>query len=602
MLLLILCLAVLAPACASDITWKFRTGDDMAARNPAFDDSSWQTAALKHKWKCSGYAWFRASVEVPDTIGGEPTKDKPVALLWNAGDGGEIYVDGKIYTRYDNDHPACVVLTECAKPGDRAFVAVRVFMGPDDAEHETDLGQCEFKILDAKRVREPFVIKVDASRRLGELPRVFSGLSQGCCMADYEDATAAKLREIGIRWFRMDNVLTWVVKKDEKGATYYDWSDFDKRLDFMKKIGCEPIFCISYMPEPFDAVPDPNRHSYPKDWGAWEKLVYDAVKHAKERGTPVKYWEVWNESNAGWLIAPEGVGMLENYLHMYDVCARAVKKADPTALIGGPCNASGPWNEGSKEGPGVRGEEFMRGLMKHCEETGTPLDFITWHEYFHPWWVMKKQCDAVRAYLEDYPKVRKQVKGFFITEWNFAWWHDRAQDHELGAAWAAASAARGWLPGGAQPCFFFAKDGSPNFSGNWGMLLDGTNPKAVANVARMFNMMPSVRLDVQGEDDDLFALASTDPATGSVAVLVINFGDRYGIKRKVRLEIANLPKALRAGSFRQFLVDKEHSNIWHDRARAELETAAAGPIPQDAVFAIEMWNNAVALLILEPKR
>src|SRR2546423_15423059 len=83
---------------------------------------------------------------------------------------------------------------------------------------------------------KPATITVEAGATLAALPKGLIGLSQGGGMADYEDATAAKLKQAGFKWFRMDNVLTGALKKDERGKFAYDWSDFDKRLDFIQKI------------------------------------------------------------------------------------------------------------------------------------------------------------------------------------------------------------------------------------------------------------------------------------------------------------------------------------------------------------------------------
>ena len=99
---------------------------------------------------------------------------------------------------------------------------------------------------------------------LGPVPYGIVGLSQGGGMSDYEAATAKKLREGGFKWFRMDNVLTGVLKNGADGKLVYDWVDFDKRLDFMAQIGAEPIICVSYMPQVLDAVPNGERQSAPR--------------------------------------------------------------------------------------------------------------------------------------------------------------------------------------------------------------------------------------------------------------------------------------------------------------------------------------------------
>jgi len=633
-----------APGFAADMQWRFKAEDNRDFAKVDFDDSGWQKVDVGYKWKSAGYAWFRASIEIPSEIGGKSAEGQAVGLEWNSCDGGECYVNGQIFCRYDNDHPALVVLARNAKPGEVVNVAVRAFLGPDTSEHDGKLDCAQLTIIDPKIIRQPFEIKVDASRRIGPMPHTFAGLSQGAGLPDYDDATAAMFKDWGIKWFRMDNVLTNAVKKNdstgvsgfersgnpetpaqgrnpETTGIRYDWTDLDKRLDFMRKVGCEFIFCISYMPEALDAVPNGERHSYPRDWDEFGELVYQAAKHCIDRGTPVKYWEVWNEINTGWMVDPPGWDHLKTYLTLYDTCWKAVRRADPKAWVGGPCVASGPWNANDPRGPGANGEKFMRGLFEHCEKTGAPLDFVTWHEYFQNYGTMKKEADQIKQYLNDYPKVKKQVKEYAVTEWSYAWWHDRAHDNEVGAAWAAASVLRGWMAAGVQkPCWFLAKEWAGELSGEWGMFTSQGKPKAVANVCRMFNKMPDTRVQCAGEDDQIASVAAIDPKTGRLNVLVFSFGERFGSPRNVKLAISGLPRhaeldslGTTVGSVRshdssastravkRYLVDATHSNLANDASKSALET-----VPVSATFSgstatieFELANNAVTVVEIE---
>ena len=60
------------------------------------------------------FRWLVAELEIPATIGNEPTAGKVVGLQINCGDGGEVYVNDVLQARYDNDHPALVILSEQA--------------------------------------------------------------------------------------------------------------------------------------------------------------------------------------------------------------------------------------------------------------------------------------------------------------------------------------------------------------------------------------------------------------------------------------------------------------------------------------------------------
>ena len=126
---------------------------------------------------------------------------------------------------------------------------------------------------------------MDLSQLGNKVPNGIVGLSQGGGMSDYEDATARKLQEGGFKWFRMDNVFTSVLKKDKEGNWTTNWNDFDKRVDFIHKIGADPIMAVSYMPQVLDAVPNNERQSAPKDYGIWEDLCYQAAKRSLEAGS-----------------------------------------------------------------------------------------------------------------------------------------------------------------------------------------------------------------------------------------------------------------------------------------------------------------------------
>ncbi len=243
------------------------------------------------------FRWLVADLEIPEQIEGKPTTGKTIGLEVNCSDGGEVYVNRKMQGRFDNDHPLLVILSDKAKPSETVPVAIQVY-GSVQGGGKFDTAKMVF-LPDDRIV--PATIVVDAAKKTGTVPNGLIGLSQGGGMADYEDATAAKLKEGGFKWFRTDNILTTALKKDDHGKLIYDWKDFDQRVDFIHKVGAEPILAVSYMPQVLDAVPNGERQSAPRDYKIWEDLCYQAAKHSLERDRRVPYWEVWNEANAGWI-------------------------------------------------------------------------------------------------------------------------------------------------------------------------------------------------------------------------------------------------------------------------------------------------------------
>ncbi|MDI6828941.1 MAG: hypothetical protein QME62_10695, partial [Armatimonadota bacterium] len=89
---------------------------------------------------------------------------------------------------------------------------------------------------------------------------------------------------------------------------------------------------------------------------------------------------------------------------------------------------------------------------------------------------------------------------------------------------------------------------------------------------------------------------------GRVTVLIVNFAERYVVPREIELKISGLPKNLLGGKCKRYLVDKDHSNIFHNRNKYELEYVEEIKISKSDEFthAFTLENNAVTLLELVP--
>jgi len=295
----------------------------------------------------------------------------------------------------------------------------------------------------------------------------------------------------------------------------------------------------------------------------------------------------------------EVIRRFEAYCKLYRATARGVRRADPQARVGGPALASGPF-ENFEYGHCQHGRGFARGLMRWGRQEKLPLDFVSWHEYFQPPETIVKEADAFRAYLADLPEQKRTVTSFMITEWNEAWWAARPQDHELGAAWCANSITRAFLPARIdRPCFFYVKQNDMNFRGDYSLLMRDNLPKASYNVAKIFNGLRGDWLRVTGTDDDVSAVAAWDAQGARLAIVLVNFRDRYALRRPVQLRLESLPGALNAGRWQESVVDATRANAWNDQNRAELAVARSGQITgRDFAWEQTLQPNSVTLLEL----
>ncbi|HLJ46702.1 MAG TPA: hypothetical protein VKU01_11875 [Bryobacteraceae bacterium] len=184
----------------------------------------------------------------------------------------------------------------------------------------------------------------------------------------------------GLKW-GSTNAYT----EDASGKPVYDWTIVDRIFDTYLEAGAKPFVEIGFMPKALSTKPEPYQPTWipgarneqysigwsypPKDYAKWEELVYQWVRHsvAKYGKAEVEswYWEVWNEPDISYWH-----GTPEEYNRLYDSAAAGLKRALPTARVGGPAT-TGP--------AGPRAEQYLRQFLEHCAATNAPLDFITYH-------------------------------------------------------------------------------------------------------------------------------------------------------------------------------------------------------------------------------
>ena len=181
--------------------------------------------------------------------------------------------------------------------------------------------------------------------------------------------------------------------EDAAGKPVYDWTIVDRIFDTYIQAKGKPLVEISFMPEALSVKPQPYKHNWapggaygniytgwaypPTDYAKWAELVHQWVKHCVERYGREEveswWWELWNEPDiAYWQGTPD------EYNKLYDYTADAVKRALPTARMGGP---------GSTNPTSPKAAAFLRQFLEHClggknnvtGKNGSPLDFISYH-------------------------------------------------------------------------------------------------------------------------------------------------------------------------------------------------------------------------------
>ncbi|MCS0584210.1 hypothetical protein NX784_21675 [Massilia pinisoli] len=403
---------------------------------------------------------------------------------------------------------------------------------------------------------------------------------------------------------------TNMYSEDNQGKPVYDWTIVDGIFDTYIARGMKPLAQIGFMPEALSQRPQPYRHHWkpgtpyreimtgwatpPNDYAKWGELIYQWVKHSVARYGQKEveswYWEVWNEPDGLYLIAPDTE---QAYFRMYDTAAAAVKRALPTARIGGPHTA-------------VAGR-FMDNFLAHClhgtnyatGKTGTPLDFVAFHAKGAPKVVDGvvrmgmdahfRHLDEGFALVEKYPALKgiPVIVGESDPEGCAACGmqtnpENAYRNGTLYASYTAASIAREYdlaarrgvnLIGAVNWSFEF--EDQPWFAGFRDLATNGVD-KPVLNVFRMLGKMRGDRVAVTGDQaydaariqaagvrgarTDIDALAAKD--AHHIAVMVWNYHDDDVIDAgsPVELRIAGIPA--KQVQMHHYRIDQEHSNSY----------------------------------------
>jgi xylan 1,4-beta-xylosidase len=273
---------------------------------------------------------------------------------------------------------------------------------------------CSYAVSAAAAVAAPVTMNIDASKPIGTLPPIWRFF--GADEPNYATLPQGKnlLMELGsLRhgqvYFRAHNLLTsgdgiadfkWGstnIYAEKDGLPVYDFKIVDGIIDAYLARGVHPYLEIGFMPKAMTAAPSevPYRRPWPpgdaykgitagwsyppRNFEKWAELIYQWTRHNIERYGRVEverwYFEVWNEANLDFYWS----GTPESFYEMHDYAIEAVRRALPSARVGGPDVAGS-------------GGALMDGFLRHVTtgtnyatgKIGTPTDFISFHAKGQP--------------------------------------------------------------------------------------------------------------------------------------------------------------------------------------------------------------------------
>jgi xylan 1,4-beta-xylosidase len=480
-------------------------------------------------------------------------------------------------------------------------------------------------------------------------------------------------------YFRAHNLLTtgdgtpalkWgstnAYTEDASGKPVYDWTIVDRIFDTYLERGVRPYVQIGFMPKAMSIKPEPYQHMWtptakydeiytgwsypPQDYAKWGELAYQWAKHCVEKYGRAEveqwYFETWNEANIGyWRGTPE------EFRKLHDYAVAGVRRALPTARVGGPDSAGsgGQWMRDFLEHQ-LRGKNFATG------QTGTPIDFVSFHAKGRPVYAdghVRMGISNQLATIDDgfriiasYPELKSKpiVIGESDPEGCAACQGPQLQyrNSTMYSSYTAASFARKHdladrhgvnLEGALTWAFEFGE--TPLFAGFRALATNGLN-LPVFNVFRMFSRMGTERIPVtsdhaldldtivkQGvrERPDVGALASRDARRATVLAWHYHDDDVPGPAAEISLALEGLGLKQGKAKVQHFRIDGDHSNaytVWQGMGSpakpssvqyAQMEKASelallGGPAGVDvadgrAMIRFTLPRQGVSLIVLE---
>src|SRR5262249_23314910 len=147
-------------------------------------------------------------------------------------------------------------------------------------------------VLRAVAQPETVQMTVNFTNALGALDLHPMALGQGGLSAEpmWEDRVAEirALKPAVIRLF----IQEYFDLLPERGCSHFD--SLDRSVDTILATGASPLMCICFKPRVLFPEIDHDLVE-PNDYAAWEELILNLVRHYRQRGAGIHYWEVANE-------------------------------------------------------------------------------------------------------------------------------------------------------------------------------------------------------------------------------------------------------------------------------------------------------------------
>ena len=323
---------------------------------------------------------------------------------------------------------------------------------------------------------------------------------------------------------------------DENDPKNYRFQFSDRLLEGLAAVGCEPFYRLGVSIENQQRIE--RRHILPpKDFAKWARICEHIIRHYTEgwaNGYRMKitHWEIWGEPDLyqypdlpgeeAYRDAMLWYGPFDEYIRLYVESVGYLKAKFPHLKFGGYAGCGfgiATYAPGGRRMRDFQARETLaRRFLRRVRETGTALDFFSFHGYDNASNLVK-QCQYARKLLDD--------EGFAGTPISFNEWLCRQMP--CGSVQQAAECAAtmiGLQKLGIETAMVYDAKCSEN---DYAPLFDpiSLRPRKPYYAFLYFNALKAcgtaVETSVVG-DDGVWALAAKGP-DGRAALLLANTTD-----------------------------------------------------------------------------
>lgn len=207
---------------------------------------------------------------------------------------------------------------------------------------------------------------------------------------------------------------------DENDPASYDFYYTDEYISAIHHAGSQAYYRLG---ETIEWGSKKYRTLPPRDNKKWARIAEHIIRHYNEGWADgfnygIRYWEIWNEPEN----PPNSFGSSmfngtkEQYFALYETAAKHLKACFPQIKIGGYGSCGFYPVTREKVWPGWESfVPYFHEFLAMAKETGTPLDFFSWHIYTADIDELLEHARYARKTLDDAGFTDTEAH---LNEWN----------------------------------------------------------------------------------------------------------------------------------------------------------------------------------------